>query len=75
MDDKNLPLDNLILVISLLKLISRYSLFVNNDQHKILDLMKYNLLDFRNFHFWPYGHLAQISAISIFWHLQKLYEH
>ena len=29
------------------------SLFVNNDQHKILDLMVYNLLGFRNFDFWP----------------------
>ena len=40
-----------------------------------MDPMVYNLLGFWNFDFWPYGHLAQISAILIFWQLQKLYVH
>ena len=40
-----------------------------------MDPMVYNLLGFWNFDFWPYGHLAQISAILIFSQLQKLYVH
>ena len=53
----NLPLGNLIWVIFCYSNFSRYSLFVKNDQYKILDLIVYNLLGFWNFDFWPYGRL------------------
>ena len=37
--------------------------FVNNDQHKILDLMIYNMLGFWNSDFWSYGCLVQVSFL------------
>ena len=37
--------------------------------------IQWYIVCFWNFNFWPYGRLAQISAILIFWWLQKLYVH
>ena len=75
MDYRNLPLRQSYSGHIFVKVTCQGTVFVNNDQHKTLDLMVHNLLGFRNFDFWPNGYLAQISAILIFSHLQKPYEH
>ena len=43
---------------------SRYSLFVNNDKHKILDLMAYNLLGCWNFNFGLGSNICDLAFLA-----------